>query len=173
VTAAAPPKGPPVPERPPEESSAPPPEPPGGPVPSAPLSPADEELVAYFRDLEQKSLDTLEGAARQLITLVTTLLGLFFGVLAFKDNPSYLDCPAVRILSGLAAGLYVLALFLALDVVMPRRLEVSLASLTRMRRLLHGLFDRKSRSLQWAQVAFALGTLCLLAVILILLAGAG
>ena len=56
---------------------------------------------------------------------------------------------------------------------MPRRMEVPLANLTQMQRLLHQLFDRKSRSLQWAQVAFALGTLCLLAVILILLAGAG
>jgi len=166
MTADAPPKGPPVPEAPPEPPA-------GATVSSAPLSPADEGLVTYFRDLEQKSLDVLEGAARQLITLVTTLLGLFFGVLAFKDNPRYLACPAVRILGGLAAGLYVLALFLALDVVMPRRMEVSLANLTRMRRLLYGLFDRKSRSLQWAQVAFALGTLCLLAVIIILLAGAG
>ncbi len=166
MTATAPPNGPPVPEAPPEPT--------GGPVvSSAPLSPADEQLVEYFRDLERKSLDTLEGAARQLITLVTTLLGLFFGVLAFKDNPRYLACPAVRILGGLAAGFYVLTLFLALDVVMPRRMEVPLANLTRMQRLLHRLFDRKSRSLQWAQVAFALGTLCLLAVILILLAGAG
>jgi len=165
VTAAAPPNGSPVPEAPPEPTS--------GVVSSAPLSPADEQLVAYFQGLEQKSLDMLESAARQLITLVTTLLGLFFGVLAFKDNPRYLACPAVCILGSLAAGFYVLTLFLALDVVIPRRLEVSLANLTRMRRLLHGLFDRKSRSLQWAQVAFALGTLCLLAVILILLAGAG
>ncbi|MBC7226887.1 MAG: hypothetical protein H5T61_06600 [Thermoflexales bacterium] len=93
---------------------------------SAPLTPADERLIAYFQDLEQKSLDTLEGAARQLITLVTTLLGLFFGVLAFKDHPTYLALPAVRILGGLAAGFYVLTLFLALDVVMPRRLEVPL-----------------------------------------------
>lgn len=141
-------------------------------APSAPLTPADERLMEYFRDLEQKSLDALEGAARQLITLVTTLLGLFFGVLAFKDNPRYLAFPAVRVLGGLAAGLYVLALFLALDVVMPRRLEVPLAHLTGMRQLLHALFDRKSRSLQWAQVAFALGTLALLALILVLLSGA-
>lgn len=139
---------------------------------SAPLSPADEQLVAFFRDLEQKSLDTLESAARQLITLVTTLLGLFFGVLAFKDNPRYLQIPAVRALGGLAAGFYVLALFLALDVVMPRRLEVPLASLTQMRQLLRALFDRKSRSLRWAQIAFALGTLALLALILLLLASA-
>ncbi len=145
----------------------------GAAVESAPLSPADERLVGYFRDLEQKSLETLEGAARQLITLVTTLLGLFFGVLAFKDNPAYLALPAVRALGGLSAGLYVLALFLALDVVMPRRLEVPLADLTRMRRLLRGLFDRKSRSLLWAQVAFALGTLALLALILLLLGRAG
>ncbi|MFN3763627.1 MAG: hypothetical protein ACK4WK_10580 [Anaerolineae bacterium] len=141
-------------------------------VESAPLSPADERLVAYFQDLEQKSLDTLEGAARQLITLTTTLLGLFFGVLAFKDNPRYLEIPAVRALGGLAAGFYVLALFLALDVVMPRRLEVPTANLTAMRQLLRALFHRKSRSLRWAQVAFALGTLALLALIILLLAGA-
>ncbi len=141
-------------------------------VESAPLSPADEHLAAYFQDLEQKSLDTLESAARQLITLVTTLLGLFFGVLAFKDNPHYLAFPAVRILGGLAAGFYVLALFLALDVVMPRRLEVPAANLTAMRRLLRALFERKRRSLRWAQVAFALGTLALLALIILLLTGA-
>ncbi|MCS7178595.1 MAG: hypothetical protein RML46_12855 [Anaerolineae bacterium] len=140
---------------------------------SVPLSPADERLMAYFRDLEQKSLDTLEGAARQLITLVTTLLGLFFGVLAFKDSPTYLALPAVRVLGGLAAGFYVLTLFLALNVVMPRRLDVPLSSLTGMRRLLQALFDRKSRSLFWAQAAFALGTLALLALILLLLARAG
>lgn len=138
-------------------------------VKSVALSPADERLIAYFRDLEQKSLDTLEGAARQLITLVTTLLGLFFGVLAFKDDPRYLALPAVRILGGLSAGFYALTLFLALNVVMPRRLDVPTANLTAMRRLLRALFDRKSRSLQWAQVAFALGTLALLALILLLL----
>lgn len=156
----------------PTDTSPAAPEETGAAAKSAPLSPADERLMAYFQDLEQKSLDTLEGAARQLITLVTTLLGLFFGVLAFKDNPPYLACPVVRVLGGLAAGFYVLTLFLALNVVMPRRLEVPLSNLTAMRQLLRALFDRKSRSLFWAQIAFALGTLALLALILLLLTSA-
>ncbi len=138
-------------------------------VPSAPLSQADENLLEYFQDLERASLNTLEEAARQLITLVTALLGLFFGVMAFRDTPAYLTHPAVRALGTAAAAFYVLTLFLALDVVTPRRLERPAADLTAMRALLHRLFTRKSRSLRGAQVAFALATLCLLALTLVLL----
>lgn len=138
-------------------------------VPSAPLSRADEDLLEYFQDLERASLGTLEEAARQLITLVTALLGLFFGVMAFSNAPAYLTHPAVRALGAAATVLYVATLFLALDVVMPRRFERPTADLTAMRAILHRLFARKSRSLRRAQTSFALATLCLLALILVLL----
>ncbi len=143
------------------------------PVPSAPLSPADENLLEYFQDLERASLKTLEEAARQLITLVTALLGLFFGVMAFRDAPAYLASTAVQALGAAAVVFYVLTLFLALDVVMPRRFERPAADLTAMRAVLQRLFARKSRSLRGAQLAFALATLFLLALILALLFRAG
>jgi hypothetical protein len=136
---------------------------------SAPLSKADDNLLDYFKDIESKSLDTLDNAARQIISLVTTLIGLFFGVLAFKDNPSYLASTAVKLLGAASTGLYLAALFFALDVVMPRRLDIPSADLTRMQRLLRNLFDHKNRSLLWAQAAFGVGTLCLLLLILFLL----
>ncbi len=62
-----------------------------------------------------------------------------------------------------------MALFFALDVVVPRRFDIPAADITAMQKLLLSLFDRKSRSLQWAQLAFGAGTLCLLAVILLLI----
>ncbi|MGQ9468085.1 MAG: hypothetical protein ACUVXE_10885 [Anaerolineae bacterium] len=136
---------------------------------ASPLSEADQGLLTYFKDLEKTSLETIDKAARQVITLVTTLLGLFFGVLAFGDAPAYLTHPGIRALGALTTVLYVAALFLALDVVTPRRVDLPTADLTAMRALLHRLLDRKSRSLLAAQVAFALATLCLLGLILALL----
>jgi hypothetical protein len=136
---------------------------------SAPLTKADEDLLEYFKNLERSSLDTIDGAARQIISLVTTLLGLFFGVLAFKDNPTYLAMNLIKILGGLSAVVYIVALFFALDVVMPRSFNVPSADLAAMQKLLLDLFSQKSRSLLWSQIAFGAGTLGLLAVILLLL----
>jgi hypothetical protein len=136
---------------------------------SEPLTKADEDLLAYFKDLEQKSLEAMENAARQIITLVTTLLGLFFGVLAFKDNPTYLAVDAVRICGILSSGLYIMALFFALDVVMPRRIDIPTSDLAAMQELLINLFNRKNRGLLYAQIAFGIGTLFLLFVIILLL----
>jgi hypothetical protein len=53
-----------------------------------PLEADDEALIVLFQELEKESLDTLDAAGRQVITLTTTLLGLFFGVLALSDAPS-------------------------------------------------------------------------------------
>lgn len=138
-------------------------------VESVPLAKADEDLLEYFKNLERNSLDAFEGAGRQLISLTTTLLGLFFGVLAFKDAPSYLACASVRITAALTVVTYIVALFCALAVVVPRRFEIPASDLSAMRAVLSMLFRRKSRALFWAQVTFALGTLLLIAVILQLL----
>ena len=48
-------------------------------VESSPLAPEDERLDKLFDEMESGSLKTLEDAARQIITLSTTLLGAFFG----------------------------------------------------------------------------------------------
>lgn len=138
---------------------------------SAPLEDADEKLYAFFQELEKDSLKTLEDAARQIVGLVTTLLGLFFGVLAFKDNPAFLALLEIKIAGALSAVGYIAALFLALDVTMPRPLALPAAILTDMRDILHGLYTRKSRSLKLAQYFFAGGTAFLFVMILRLLWG--
>lgn len=138
-------------------------------VEALPLDEADEDVKVFFETLERESLKTLEDAARQMIGLVTTLLGIFFGVLAFKDNPTFLDSPLVKILGVFSLWGLIAALFLSLDVVMPRLVNVPEANLTEMRGILRALFRRKSRSLAWAQWAFGAGTLFLLGIIITLL----
>ena len=83
-------------------------------VKSVPLSPEDERLDKLFDEMEQGSLKTLEDAARQIITLSTTLLSAFFGLLAFKDAPAYLKFLDVKVLGMLAAGTFFVALLFAL-----------------------------------------------------------
>lgn len=134
------------------------------------LSKEDEELLAYFTNIKRNSLETLENAARQLIGLVTTLLGVFFGVLALRGGSSAGQVAwEVKIFGALALVGYFAALWFALEVVMPRALEVPANNLSAMRKLLLELFERKSGSLRWAQTCFAAATLALLTVTLLLL----
>lgn len=136
---------------------------------SSPLTAEDRQLIEFFAGVRRSSLEALEAGARQLIGLVTTLLGLFFGVLAFKDEPAYLASPMIKMIGTFSAMGYIAALFTALAVVLPRELNVPRYDLTAMRELLGDLYKHKSRFLSLSQACFAFGTLALLALILSLL----
>ncbi|MBI2757388.1 MAG: hypothetical protein HYX49_01775 [Chloroflexi bacterium] len=132
-------------------------------IPSSPLSPQDERLEKLFDEMEQGSLKTLEDAARQIITLSTTLIGAFFGLLAFKDAPAYLTFVDVKILGLLAAGSFFAALLFALLAVSPKRYDFLRASLTEKRRSLDQMLQRKQNAVSWASWIFGLGALLMLA----------
>lgn len=133
------------------------------------LTPQDQDLLTFFHGLERNSLESLEAAARQIITLVTTLAGVFFGILAFKDTPTYLSAGEVKVLGTLTLGALLVALLFALDVVMPRRFDLRRDDLTEMHAILHSLFQTKSRSLTFAQWAFGAGLVFWLLLTLVLL----
>ena len=130
------------------------------------LEPVDERLKTLIDDLEQKSLDTLEAAARQITGLVTTLLGLFFGVLAFKDNPSYLAYVEIKIFGILALGGFMAALMLSLGVTLPQRSQFPRRDLTAMRETVDSLLQRKRSALRGAQFAFGAGVIAIELIIL-------
>ncbi len=132
-------------------------------VSSAPLSAQDERLEGLFDEMEKNSLETLEEAARQIITLSTTLLGAFFGLLALKDAPAYLGFPEIKGIGAGALLCFFLALFFALTVVSPQRYDFPPASLTYKRRLLDEMLTHKHRFLRLAAGAFGLGALLMLA----------
>ena len=138
-------------------------------VESSALEDGDEKLFQFFQEIQKDSLKTLEEAGRQIISLSTTLLGLFFGVLAFASSPAYLAFHEIKFLGAFSAGALLAGLFFALDVVMPRMIQIPQSDLTEMRATLEKLYRRKSRSLEWAQIAFGCGTLFFVGMILVLL----
>ena len=132
-------------------------------VKSVPLSPEDERLDKLFDEMEQGSLKTLEDAARQIITLSTTLLAAFFGMLAFKDAPAYLKFVDVKVLGMLAAGSFFVSLLFALLAISPKRYAFPRASLTEKRNILNEMLSRKHNAVNWAAWLFGLGALLMLA----------
>lgn len=132
-------------------------------VSSSPLSAQDERLDKLFDEMEQGSLKTLEDAARQIITLATTLLAAFFGLLALKDAPAYLQCADVKALGALAACAFFASLLCALRAVSPKRYDFPRASLTEKRNILNNMLSRKHGAVTWASWIFGLGALLMLA----------
>jgi hypothetical protein len=131
-------------------------------VVASPLSPQDEQLNALFDKLESGSLETLENAARQIITLSTALLGAFFGLLAFKDAPSYLGFLEVKIIGAVALVAFLFSLFAALIAISPKRYEFPRASLTAKRKALDDMFKRKQTAVTWASWIFGIGAFLML-----------
>lgn len=132
-------------------------------VESSPLTTDDERLEKLFDEMESGSLETLENAARQIITLSTALLGAFFGLLAFKDAPVYLGFLEIKIIGAGALLAFLAALFFALRAVSPKRYDFPRASLTAKRRALDEMLQRKHGAVNWASWIFGIGALLMLA----------
>lgn len=130
---------------------------------SSPLSPEDERLGKLFDEMEQESLKTLEDAAKQIITLTTALLGAFFGLLAFKDAPTYLGFFEIKFIGALALISFVTALFFSLQAVSPKQYTVSRSSLTEKRNILNAIISDKHQAVNMAARAFGIGALLMLA----------
>ena len=115
-----------------------------------------------------ESPNALQAAARTIVGLVTTLIGLLLGVLAVSDDPlpAYFWLPGVRPLGVAAVMVLLAALCAALIVILPRRWSVALYQPDEQAALFHSLLARKSRWLTGAAIAFGVG-IVLLGIILI------
>jgi hypothetical protein len=131
-------------------------------VESSPLSVDDERLEKLFDEIERSSLETLENAARQIITLSTALLGAFFGLLAFKDAPAYLGFVEVKVMGALALTAFLLSLLIALRAVSPLPYEFPRANLTVKRQVLDKILMRKQDAIVWASWVFGIGAFLML-----------
>ncbi len=131
-------------------------------VESAPLSPEDERLDKLFDEMETGSLKTLEDAARQIITLSTTLLGAFFGLMAFKDAPTYLKFFEIKAIGTLALISFMAALYFALQAVSPKRYTFSHANLTVKRKILDEMLAHKHEMVNRASWIFGSGAFLML-----------
>jgi len=127
-----------------------------------PPTPEEEALVAHFAEMEKRSLEVLEAGARQIITLVTGLLGLFLGVLSLKAPPAYLAYGEVRGLGLAIVVAYGTALGCALATVLPRPYPFRRHSLTQMQAQWEAMQRTKARWLHRASWAFGAGSLLLI-----------
>jgi len=135
-------------------------------VTSSVLTANDERLEKLFDEMESSSLETLENAARQIITLSTALLGTFFGLLAFKDAPTYLGFVEIKLVGAMALTAFLFSLFFALRAVSPRQYKFPQASLTAKRKALDEMVKQKRSSLGWASWMFGIGAFLMLIAVL-------
>jgi hypothetical protein len=124
-------------------------------------------LYAWFAEQATKSVDNLEQAARQIITLCTTLLGLLLGLLALAEDPlpAHMHWSGVQWLGGLGVAALLLALGGALYAIIPRRIPVNLNDPKDLQNEFDALLARKSRGLQVAVAGFGSAMFCLGAVV--------
>ena len=133
-----------------------------------------EQLIRNWFDKQAlASPDTLDAAAKLLVSLVTGLLTVLFGVLAVAEDPlpAYLGSWAVR-LPGMGCVLALLgALLCGLAALWPQRMEVHAGLPDEQAEAFSGLLKRKAGWLRAAEIAFGLGVVLLgLALIVILFA---
>lgn len=132
---------------------------------------AEAEQRQWFEKQVLASPSRLEAAARLLISLVTGLLGVLFGVLTVASDkpPAYLGLPILRHL-GVATVLFLLlGLLAALIVVLPRRVVAASTRPESQSAAFDRLLRRKAYALTVATVAFGLGLVTLGSVLVLAL----
>ncbi len=136
-----------------------------------PLTPEEERWDEWFATQELRSPDNLEAVARQLLGLITGLLGLLLAVLALSESPlpAYLDHPVVPWLGGLGIVFMLVALLFAMGVLWPRRLIVSPHKLQEEKAAFWAMVERKAQLLRIALGAFVWGVLLLGALLVLAL----
>lgn len=130
---------------------------------------AQTALAKWFAEQRIKSVDNLEAAARQIITLSTALLGTLLGLMAITEEtlPKHMQWSGIQWLSALGVvGLFI-ALTFALYVVLPRPHAVALNDPESLQATFSVLLTRKQLGLRLALIIFAGAVFCLMLVILI------
>ena len=128
-------------------------------VAGRPESGREQELGDWFAKQTLAAPDTLEAAARTILSLVTALMGVLFGVLTVAADklPAYMDYVAVRGLGVVSVGALLAALIGALGVLMPARAQVSSHRPDEQAQAFERFLKRKSRWLKVTVIAFGVG----------------
>ena len=136
-----------------------------------PESPEERALREWWAAQALQSLDNLERAARQIITLCTTLLGTLLAVAALVENPlpPYMSYWSVRLALEVGVVLLLGGLAAALVVVWPRRYAAAPDLPDQQRQVFDGMRQLKARALSVSLVLFGLGLAALALALLLAL----
>jgi len=125
---------------------------------------SDTDVIAFKEKIAEESLEALEGSARQIITLVTSMLGLFIGILAFNDEPVFLAYLEVKVFAVIGLGLLMAALLFGLAVIIPRRHMPE--DMKAARKMISNIFQHKQIHLSISVTCFGLGLIFFLLMII-------
>ena len=126
-------------------------------------TPDEAATRRWFAKQALASPDTVDSAARLIISLVTGLLTVLFSVLAVAADPlpAYLGHPAIRALGVLSVLFLLVGLLFSLAVVMPRRVEADAARPSSQAQAFVDLLEKKVGWLRVAVIVFGLGVVSL------------
>jgi len=134
-------------------------------------SEASKRINAIFDDMESKQLDNLNDAGKSLIERIATFLGVLFGLSILSSNfpPSYLkgNTPVKVLLIAALAG-YLLAIGASLWATQVRFYHRYTYNATRSQAELVTMIRHKVVWLRLAHVLFALGTVLLAALLVVI-----
>ena len=133
-------------------------------LPGMPATDEQKRLVAAFDEMERKQVRFIDTAAKRIIELCTTLLGVLFAVTAFGAQfpPPYLKGNnTAKALAIATLAWYVGAMLVALWAAQPREYLRYEHNVTEMRKVWREIVAFKSRTIKAAGVLFVLGSLTL------------
>jgi hypothetical protein len=128
-----------------------------------PENPEEAELRKALQGMALASPETIETAARQIITLVSALLTALLGLLALSSDPlpAYMRLGSVRMFATAAVLFLLGSLALGLLAVLPGRWYYQPAKPASEARMLNDLLRWKEAFLTASVAAFWLGLLAL------------
>ncbi len=137
-----------------------------------PERPEEVFLREWFAEQEKKSIDNLEGGARQIISLVSLFYGAIFGVLSLgqdKLEPSLHSCP-VLVLGTVAVLAFLIAVIAALNGVLPfYRFTYNPHKPAEQKETFQKILNRKWWSVKAATIAFGVGLIAFAVLVLVML----
>lgn len=141
-------------------------------LPTEKESASQTALANWFAGQHLKSVDNLEMAARQIITLCTALLGTLLGLMALTEEtlPKHMQWSGIQWISGVGVVCLFIALACALYVVIPQRNPVALNDPESLQTAFTTLLARKHFWLWLAIIIFAVAMACLMLVVVVSLA---
>lgn len=134
----------------------------------------DKLAVEIFSDARKNQLNFLDDSGKTMIERIATFLAVLFGITALSTSfpPAYLkgNLPA-KVMVMVTLVLYLLAMATAMLVILPRTYNIPIHNVTRMNEELKRITAYKMRYLRVAGVLFALGSVALAILIVLIIWG--
>ena len=131
-----------------------------------------QRLRNIFADLEKKQPDVLDDTAKSIIERIATFLAILFGVITLGSNfpPKYLlNNPWEKYLVLSILLCYLVAMAMAMWALHPRNYSEYLYNISRLETEWQRIIKRKKRWTQYAGILFAIGTVLLAVLILVII----